>query len=172
MTKAGQGPIVWLTGLPGAGKTTIASELVTALRNRGIGVLWLDSDELRTALFPGLGYSDSERDQFYDTIIFLGKLAAAGGVCTVISATASKRRYRDKLRQQSPNFFEVWVQCSPEILQQRDPKGLYKKSKKGDVTKLPGLGTAYEEPLSAEVVVDSGTRSVEESVALILQRII
>ena len=134
------GAVVWLTGVPASGKTTLARALVAALRADGRAVLWLDSDALRAVMTPSPTYSDAERQAFYDTIGYLARLGAEGGVVVVISATAMRRVYRDSVRAAVPTFLEIWLTCPAEVLRRRDPKGLYKKVDTGEVKKLPTEG--------------------------------
>jgi adenylylsulfate kinase len=150
------GQVVWLTGLPASGKTTVARVIVEAMRARGEPVLWLDSDQLRTVLTPAPTYSDQEREWFYGVIAHLAKRAADGGVTVVISATAPLRAYRDRARAAIDRFFEIHLFCDAEVLRARDPKHLYERSARGEISRLPGAGSPYEAPLAPELVFDTG----------------
>ena len=150
-----QGLVVWITGLPGSGKSTLADALVRALRKRGEGVLWLDSDDLRRVLTPEPRYDDAERDRFHAALGHLASLAASGGVTVVISATASKQAYRDAVRRDVPRFVEVLLECDRAELERRDPKGLYARARTGEITSLPGAGAPYERPPCPELTLDS-----------------
>ena len=149
------GFVVWVTGRPGCGKTTVAGRVLTALRKRGFGVLGLDSDDLRPVLTPEPTYSDDERERFYRAIAHLAQLAAGGGVAVVISATGMKRAWRDALRASTPRFCEVELRCSLEAAEARDPKGLYAKARAGDIRGLPGFDAPLESSDAAELRLDA-----------------
>lgn len=159
-----QGVVLWLTGPPATGKTTLALGLLQQLQQRGIITLWLDSDDLRTVFTPKPSYSDEERDVFYASIGHIAKRAAEGKVTVVISATASKRMYRDHLRQQVPFFVEIELTAPPEVLRTRDIKGLYRKADSGQISQLPGAGALYEVPLHPELSLRSGEFTASELV--------
>ena len=150
---------IWFTGLPSSGKTTLAHALSGLLRERGLAVQVLDSDELRRRLTPNPVYSEDERDWFYDTVVFLAELLTANGVNVVIAATASRRVYRQRARDRIACFAEVYVVCSPEVCRARDPKGLWERADRGEITNLPGGGASYEAPHAPEAVVDTDRHS-------------
>jgi adenylylsulfate kinase len=154
---------IWLTGLPSSGKTTLAHALSRLFSERGGAVQELDSDDLRQRLTPNPTYSSEERDWFYDVVTFLAGLLTDNGVNVLIAATASRRAYRQAARDRIGRFAEVYVDCSPEVCQARDPKGLWKRADKGEITTLPGVGVPYETPQSPEVHVDTERLSVEEA---------
>jgi adenylylsulfate kinase len=162
---------IWLTGLPSSGKTTLAKALSHFLMERGISVQVLDSDDLRRRLTPNPTYSSAERDWFYNVIIFLAGLLTDNGVNVLIAATAPRRAYRDAARSRIDRFAEVYVDCSSEVCRERDPKGLWKSADKGEITLLPGAGTAYEPPESPDIRVDTTCLSIEESAHRILQQL-
>jgi len=145
------GRVIWLTGLPRSGKSTLARALVAALLERDVPTLWLDSDDLRAVMTPEATYSDRERDIFYATLAHLAALAVDGGVTAVVSATANKRTYRDAARAKVTDFYEVYVHCADATRAARDHAGLYSRAKSGQIANLPGAGAAYEEPLKAEL---------------------
>ena len=160
----GEGGVVWLTGLPATGKTTIARILERELRKRGAATLMLDSDDLRSVLTPEPTYSESERDRFYAVIGHLADLGARGGAVVLVAATAPKRAYRDRVRERVERFVEVLLICSPDVLERRDPKGLYARWRKGEIANLPGRDATYEDPASPELVFDTG-RSLPSDIA-------
>jgi adenylylsulfate kinase len=153
--KCVQGQVIWLTGLPAAGKTTLAGEVVTALRDAGWATLWLDSDNLRRVLTPNPTFTEAERDFFYGAVGEIAALGADGGVRVVVSATAGKRSYRDRLRKRVNSFVEILVTCDRETRLERDPKGLYSRSSQGEISSLPGEGSAYEAPTHPELTIDT-----------------
>ena len=149
------GPVVWITGVPASGKTTLARSLVQRFQNEGHPTLWLDSDELRDVMTPEAEYSRAERDTFYATIGYLAKVASMGGVRTVISATAPVRDYRRSVRSEVEQFVEIWLKCSPEELRKRDFKGLYSQADEGAIANLPGAGATYETPEHPDIALDT-----------------
>jgi adenylylsulfate kinase len=162
---------VWLTGLSGSGKSTIARELVAQLHHRGVEVAVLESDVMRTQLTPFPRYDEAERDFFYAALAELGAFAVGRGVAAVFDATANRRAYRDAARAKIALFAEVYVDTPLEVCAARDPKGLYRAAREGKSTTLPGLQAAYEPPLKPEIVLrgDRGTPAqAAESVAAFL----
>lgn len=152
---------VWLTGLPGCGKSAIARELVRLLHERGVEVSVLESDAMRTQLTPFPRYDDADRDFFYGALCDIGCLLVKKERAVVFDATANRRAYRDAARKRIARFAEVFVDTPLETCVARDPKGLYRK----------GMKIPYEAPLAPELVVrgDQGTpaRGAEQIVALL-----
>lgn len=157
--------MIWFTGLPGAGKSTLAFALSQRLAAQGIPVQVLDSDELRRQLTPHPTYSAAERDWFYDTVIYLAGLLAKQGVHVLIAATGSRRAYRDAARARLPRFAELFVDCPTAVCQQRDPKGLWQLAAAGEISTLPGAGDAYEPPLHPELYVNTADKTIDTAVA-------
>jgi adenylylsulfate kinase len=147
---------VWLTGLPSSGKSTLSRAVVAALRARGRPTCLLDGDEVRKVLVPAPGYDEQSRDHFYATLAGLAALLARQGQVAVVAATAHRRDYRERARQQAPAFVEVYVEASREEVEARDSKGLYEKSRAGELRELPGIDLAYETPEAPEVVSHGG----------------
>lgn len=166
------GFVIWLTGLPASGKSTLARRLQQRLAAGGIPTQLLDSDDLRRQLTPQPTYSQAERDWFYDTITFLAQLLAQNGVNVLIAATAPSRAYREAARKRLPRFAEVYVDCPIEVCQARDPKGLWRQARQGEISSLPGAGVAYEPPAAPDVHVQTEQQPPEESVQHILNGLI
>lgn len=147
------GAIVWLTGLPSSGKSTLAEATQSALLARGhANVVVLDGDAVRGALRPAPGYDDDARDAFYETLARLAALIARQGTTVLVPATANRRAYRERARSLAPGrFVEVFVDTSLELCRARDAKGLYAKAS-SDGT-LPGVGASYEAPEHPELTV-------------------
>jgi adenylylsulfate kinase len=164
-----QGFAIWLTGLPSSGKTTLAHALRCLLHERGIAVQILDSDDLRRRLTPRPTYSPEERDWFYEIITFLAELLTANGVNVLIAATAPRQAYRQTAREQIARFAEAYVECPPRVCRARDPKGLWERANRGEITNLPGAGAAYEAPDAPEVRVDTACQSTEAAAHHILK---
>jgi len=163
-----EGFTLWFTGLSGAGKSTIANLVAGELRTRGHRVEILDGDEVRTNLSKGLGFSKEDRDTNIRRIGYVCNLLARNGVIAISAAISPYREIRDEIRRNHRHFFEVYMKCSIEKLSERDVKGLYKKALAGEIRNFTGISDPYEEPLRPELVLDSGTEKVDES----LQRLI
>jgi adenylyl-sulfate kinase len=165
-----QGFTVWLTGLSGAGKSTIAERLGPELSARGCNVEVLDGDEVRTHLSKGLGFSREDRDTNIGRISFVASLLVKHGAAVITAAISPYARARAEARQRigSDQFVEVYVRCSLNELTRRDVKGLYAKAIAGELQHFTGVSDPYEAPESPDVVVDSELESVEESVSKIL----
>lgn len=149
-----QGFIVWVTGLPASGKSSISRILAALLRDRSVPVVVLESDEMRKILTPLPTYEQEERDLFYRTLTATAGLIAGNGVNVIIDATANRRSYRDHARSLFPRFVEVYVQCPLNVCMQRDPKGIYQQALIGKNTTVPGLQSDYEPPLNPEITLD------------------
>jgi sulfate adenylyltransferase/3'-phosphoadenosine 5'-phosphosulfate synthase len=167
----GRGFVVWLTGLSGAGKSTIAQLLQAELAERGRGAEVLDGDEVRTHLSKGLGFSKEDRDTNIRRIGYVARLVARSGGAAITAAISPYRDVRDEVRGQTPGFVEVFVRCSLDELVRRDVKGLYRKALAGEISNFTGVSDPYEEPRNPEVVVDSERQTPAESVAAILRHL-
>jgi adenylyl-sulfate kinase len=159
---------LWFTGLPGAGKSTLARLAAEALIKRGGRVEILDADELRTNLCTGLGFSKQDRDTNIRRIGYVCNLLARNGVIAVAAAISPYREIRDELRREHQRFFEVYVKCPLETLVKRDTKGLYQMALKGEIRNFTGVTAPYEEPLNPELVVQTDRESRKESLARLL----
>lgn len=141
------GVVVWLTGLPSSGKSTLARHVAALLGPGGCTVL--DGDAVRASLVPAPGYDDAGREAFYATLGRLAAQLAQQGQVVLVPATANRRKYRDDARALAPRFLEVFVDTPLEVCRVRDAKGLYAAGTAG----LPGAGVAYEAPLAPDFVV-------------------
>ena len=167
-----RGVTIWLTGLSGAGKTTIANRLEPELRARGkVKVEVMDGDVIRTNLSKGLGFSKEDRDTNIRRIGFVSNLLTRNGVTTVVAAISPYRDVRDEVRHSIGEFVEVYVSCPLEVLIKRDAKGLYVKALKGEITNFTGVSDPYEEPLHPEVTLHTDEEAVDESVGKIIQKL-
>jgi adenylylsulfate kinase len=144
---------VWITGLPASGKSTVTAKLAQQLRDVGIKVAVLESDELRKLFSPQPRYDEQDREYFYGSLAFIGRVLTENGISVILDATANLRVYRDRARQQIPAFVEVFVDCPLDTCMRRDPKGIYRKAREGQVTNVPGLQAPYEPPLNADIVI-------------------
>ncbi|MFI1482200.1 MULTISPECIES: adenylyl-sulfate kinase [Streptomyces] len=163
------GATIWLTGLPSAGKTTIAYELAGRLREEGHRVEVLDGDEIRTFLTAGLGFSREDRHTNVQRIGFLADLLARNGVKTLVPVIApyadSREAVRKRHQASGAAYIEVHVATPVEVCSERDVKGLYAKQAAGEISGLTGVDDPYEEPESPDLRIESHTQSVQESAA-------
>ncbi len=167
----GSGWCLWVTGLPGSGKSTVARALLEKLGARGIHAQIVSSDLLRKAVTPTPKYTEEERDMVYGAIVFAAKLLTQNGVNAIIDATGNRRKYRDHARGEIPRFMEAYIRCPMEVCVRREsrrreyahaPKDIYKRAFAGESATVPGVGVPYEEPLRPEVVVDSDKMNPDE----------
>ncbi|MFI6199883.1 adenylyl-sulfate kinase [Streptomyces phaeochromogenes] len=163
------GATIWLTGLPSAGKTTIAYELAGRLREEGHRVEVLDGDEIRTFLTAGLGFSREDRHTNVQRIGFLADLLARNGVKTLVPVIApyadSREAVRKRHQASGAAYIEVHVATPVEVCSERDVKGLYAKQAAGEISGLTGVDDPYEEPESPDLRIESHNQSVQESAA-------
>ncbi len=159
---------VWLTGLSGAGKTTLAEALTAALAAQGRRPEVLDGDVVRTHLSKGLGFSREDRDTNIRRIAFVSQLVTRQGGAVIVAAISPYRETRDAARALIGDFVEVYVACPLEELVRRDVKGLYAKALRGEIANFTGVSDPYEPPLRPEVTVHTDRESVAEGVAKVL----
>ena len=168
-----RGVTLWLTGLSGSGKSTIAVAAEHALVERGHLAYVLDGDNVRHGLNKNLGFSPSDRTENIRRIAEVAKLFSDCGVLVLTSFISPYRADRDAARAifSSGDFVEVYVNASLETCESRDPKGLYKKARAGEIPEFTGISAPYEAPERPELVLDSGRLTVEESVAALLRHL-
>ena len=160
---------LWLTGLSGAGKSTIGRLVEEALVEAGRPVEVLDGDVVRENLSKGLGFSKEDRDTNIRRIAFVADLLSRNGVAVITAAISPYRETRDEARAlMGPRFIEVHVKASVEECARRDVKGLYADALAGRIKQFTGVSDPYEEPLHPELVLDTVTQSPEESAAQVL----
>lgn len=163
-----KGFTLWMTGLSGAGKTTIAKILEGELHNRGIKFERLDGDVVRESLTKDLGFSKEDRDKNIERVTFVAKLLSRNNVGVVASFISPYRAIRDMVRRETTNFIEVYVHAPLEICEQRDVKGMYKKARAGEIPNFTGISDPYEEPLNPEITVHTAEESPEQSASRII----
>lgn len=165
------GATVWLTGLPSAGKTTIAHELAGRLRGEGHRVEVLDGDEIREFISAGLGFSREDRHTNVQRIGFVAELLARNGVLTLVPVIAPYADSRDAVRKRHETngtaYAEVHVATPVEVCSVRDVKGLYAKQAAGELTGLTGVDDPYEEPQAPDLRIESQHQTVQESAAAV-----
>jgi adenylylsulfate kinase len=147
--------VIWCTGLPSSGKTTIASMLKPKLEQLGLNAEILDGDTLRKELSPDLGFTKQDIYTHARKVVFLCKLLQQNRIVSIVSAVSPHKEIRNFIRNEVGNFVEVYVKCSLDMCIKRDCKGLYKKALNGKMHNLIGLQVPYEEPVNAEVIADT-----------------
>jgi len=165
-----KGTTIWLTGLSGSGKSTIAVELEHALIENKHQAYILDGDNIRHGLNKNLGFSPEDRTENIRRIGEVAKLFTEANIITIAAFVSPYREDRDNVRKLlgRGEFVEIYVKCSLEVCEKRDTKGLYKKARAGEVKDFTGISAPYEEPLNPELTIDSSKLSVEESTRDIL----
>lgn len=161
------GAVVWITGKPSSGKSTLGRAVARALGGGGLSACMLDGDEVRAALVPKPGYDATSRSDFYSTLGNFAALLARQGLVVVVAATAHAREYRRRARAQAPAYLEVLVDASQAEVEARDTKGLYAAVRAGRLRDVPGADLDYEPPERPDVVARGGhdSRAVDAVVA-------
>lgn len=163
-----KGVAIWLTGLPSAGKTTIAEALQKNLKTMGLVAVLLDSDDLRPWLSKGLGFTRKDRDEHIHRVSEVAYRVIRGDAIAIVAAISPYQEARDRARKRLGLVLEVYVKCPVEVCILRDVKGLYRKAKSGGVTNMTGLDDPYEPPQNPDIVVQTDAESVEDCVAKVL----
>lgn len=175
-----QGWCVWVTGLPGSGKSVVSEALLKLLGRKGVHAQLLSSDALRKVVTPKPAYSLEERDMVYETLVYIAQLLTENGVNVVIDATGNLRRYRDNARNQIPLFVEAYLTCPLEVCMEREarrkntygaPKQIYTQARNGKASTVPGVGQPYEPPINPEITVDTTRNTPEQVAQIILQKL-
>ncbi len=166
-----KGVTIWLTGLSGSGKSTIAVELEHALLENSHQAYILDGDNIRHGLNKNLGFSPEDRSENIRRIGEVAKLFTDANIITITAFISPYRQDRENARklQKNGEFIEVYVKCPLEVCEQRDTKGLYKKARAGEVKEFTGISAPYEEPLNHEITIDTSKMPVEESTRAIIK---
>lgn len=166
-----QGFVVWMTGLSGAGKTTIALELLRQLENRNLKLERLDGDVVRESLTKDLGFSAEDRRTNIERITFVAKLLSRNGVGCICSFISPYQAVRDHVRENTTNFLEVFVDAPLEVVIDRDVKGLYKKAIAGEIPNFTGISDPFEAPEAPDIHVRTDRQTVEESAQFIINEL-
>jgi adenylylsulfate kinase len=163
------GLTVWLTGLSGSGKSTLARALKSRLEHLERSVEVLDGDEVRKNLSLGLGFSKEDRDTNIRRIGYVADLLTRNGVVAIAAVVSPYREGRDFNRKMICKFVEVYCRCPIEVAERRDVKGLYRRARSGEIKSFTGIDDPYEQPLNAEVTVNTDIETVDESLGKIWQ---
>jgi adenylylsulfate kinase len=163
---------IWMTGLPGAGKSTLANLLKRKYENEfGRFVEVLDGDEVRKGLSKDLGLSKEDREEHARRVSYLAKVLSRNGVIAIVALISPYETSRESAKEVigADRFVEIYIKASVATCEKRDPKGLYAKARRGEINNLTGIQDPYEEPLSPDVVVDTEQNTPEECVAMLTE---
>ena len=165
-----KGAVLWFTGLSGSGKSTLANAVEEKLFKMGHLTYILDSDNIRHGLNKNLGFSPDDRKENIRRIGEVSKLFYDAGVIAMTAFISPYRKHRDQARAliAEGRFVEIYIKVSLEIAEQRDPKGLYKKARAGEIKEFTGISAPYEEPKNAELIVDTGNLNLEASIQVVI----
>jgi len=166
-----KGFVLWFTGLSASGKSTVADAVAEKLIKRGLKIERLDGDIVRKSLTKDLGFSKEDRDENIQRVSFVAKLLSRNGVGVIASFISPYREVRKKIREETTNFVEVFVKCPLEVCEKRDPKGMYKKARAGEIKNFTGIDDPYEEPENPELVLNTDKETVEESVEKVITKL-
>jgi len=169
-----KGFVVWFTGLPGSGKTTIATRVAEILRSKGYRVEVLDGDWARKTVSVGTGFTREERTNHLRRIAWIARLLARNGVIVLCSFVSPYREARKMIREiveEEAPFLEIYINCPLEECIKRDPKGLYKKALKGEIKHFTGISDPYEPPENPDLTLNTHIETIEESVEKVLKLI-
>lgn len=163
--------ILWFTGLSGAGKSTLAHALEERLHQQNCRTFVFDGDNVRHGLCADLGFSDEDRQENIRRIGEMSKLIIEAGVIALTAFISPFREDRQKVRDLVPegDFIEIYCKCSLDICEQRDVKGLYKRARAGEIKEFTGISSPYEEPLDAELVIETGEHSLDDCVDQVIE---
>jgi adenylylsulfate kinase len=162
--KGHKGAVLWFTGLSACGKSTIANAVDHRLHQRGVHSFVLDGDNIRMGLNKNLGFSAEDRAENIRRIGEVAKLFASSGTLALTAFISPYRADRDKVREIMPpgEFIEIYVNASLETCEKRDPKGLYKKARAGELKNFTGISDPYEAPSKPELVLDSDNKNIDQ----------
>ena len=166
--KKHQGFTVWFTGIPCCGKTTIADQVATLLKKKDYTVERLDGDVVRKGLTNDLGFSKKDRDENIRRVTFVAKMLTRNNDIVLATFVSPYREQRRKARKEIERFVEVYVRCPVDICIKRDVKGMYQKALGGKITHFTGVDDPYEEPEHPDLILDTDTESLEESVQKVM----
>lgn len=160
-----KGVVLWFTGLSGSGKSTVASALEKKLHDLGRLTYTLDGDNVRHGLNSDLGFSDEDRVENIRRIGEISKLFVDAGIITIATFVSPFREDRQKVRELlGKDFIEIYIDCPLEVCEKRDPKGIYKKARAGEIKHFTGIDSPYEKPINPEIIVSTHLNTLEECV--------
>lgn len=164
------GMVIWLTGLSGSGKSTLSSALKIELEKKEFKAYVLDGDKIRTGLCSDLGFSHKDRTENIRRIGEVAKLFCDAGMITMVAFISPYQADRDQVRSilKQGEFIEAFVDCPIEECEKRDPKGLYKKARRGEILEFTGISSPYEPPVNPEIHIETEKHTIEQCVDQIL----
>jgi adenylylsulfate kinase len=160
--------VLWFTGLPGSGKTTLADTVAEKLSHNGLKIERLDGERIRN-LFPQAGFSKNERNTHIRRVGHLASILSKNGTAVVASFVSPYREARDFVRGLCPNFIEVFLDTPLAVCEQRDAKGLYERARKGEITNFTGINDPYEAPQHPEITINTADEPVETTADTIMR---
>jgi adenylylsulfate kinase len=164
---------LWFTGLPGSGKSTLANAVEKKLFEMDYNVTVLDGDNVRHGLCSDLGFTEEDRHENLRRIGEVAKLFVESGTIVLAAFVSPNRKDREQVRSRLPHgdFYEVYCECDLNVCEERDPKGLYKKARAGEIANFTGISAPYEEPIKPDMVVNTSKLSIDEEVEHIINKI-
>lgn len=166
-----QGFVLWMTGLSGAGKTTIALKMLEQLKDRNLKLERLDGDVVRESLTKDLGFTAEDRRKNIERITFVAKLLSRNGVGCICSFISPYQSVRDHVRDNTTNFLELFIDAPLEVVIDRDVKGLYEKAIAGEIPNFTGISDPFEAPVKPDIHVRTDQQTVAESAAYIISQL-
>lgn len=166
-----EGFVLWFTGLPCSGKTSVADEVAKILKAKDMKVERLDGDVVRKSLTRDLGFSKEDRDKNIERVTFVSMILSRNGVAVLPAFVSPYIGARDNARNECTNFIEVYVKCSVEECEKRDVKGMYKKAREGIIKDFTGVDDPYEEPPNPELVIETDKETIEESTQKVIEKL-
>lgn len=166
-----KGLVIWLTGLPCSGKTTIAKEIESYFLKKELPIQRLDGDVVRTTISKDLGFSKVDRDQNIERMSYVAQMLSGNGVNVVCAFVTPYEKMRNFARSLCENFVEVYISCGIEKCKERDVKGMYAKAMRGEIDDFTGVQDPFEVPQNPDVIVDTEKKSIKESVRKIIKYI-
>jgi adenylyl-sulfate kinase len=163
-----KGFTLWFTGLSGSGKSALADAVAEDLKSKGMKVERLDGDIVRKSLTKDLGFTEEDRNRNIERVTFVAKLLTRNGVAVLASFISPYNKIRAYSRKEIGDYILVYVKCSLEVCEERDPKGMYKKAHAGEIKNFTGVDHPFEEPDNADIIVETDKQTLKESKAIIL----
>jgi adenylyl-sulfate kinase len=164
-----EGLVLWFTGLPCSGKTTVADKVAEKMKAKDMKVERLDGDIVRKSLTRDLGFSKEDRDKNIERVTFVAMILSRNGVAVLPAFVSPYIGARDNARKECTNFIEVFVKCSVEECEKRDVKGMYKKAREGIIKDFTGVDDPYEEPPNPEIVLETDKETLDESAQKVVE---
>ena len=164
-----KGFTLWFTGLACSGKSVLADAVAEDLKMRGMKVERLDGDIVRKSLTKDLGFTEEDRNMNIERVTFVAKLLTRNGVAVLASFISPYNKIRAYSRKEIGGYILVYVRCPLEVCEDRDIKGMYAKARTGEIKNFTGIDHPFEEPDSADIIVDTDKQTIEESKAIVLE---